>query len=432
MPSALELARMWQAVLGRLEFEVQPQAFSTFLKPTRALHFEGDTLVVQAARAFDVDTLNLRLLIVVQRAVFDVTGVEHPVQFVPPAAIEANDRPLPGHPAQSQIVIGALNANYTFDRYIRAEGNRLAHECCEALLGEIHLAISPVVVFGSPGMGKTHLLHAAAAAAAARGWETACLSAEEFTTRYLSAIRRNQVERFHDEIRSVRLLIVDDLQYLAKKPGTIDELVHTIDAVANAGGAVAMGSEKHPYELDLPERLVSRLSAGVIAQVEPFRLEERRDFVNWLARDRRTALPSWAVDRIANVEVPSVRALQGAVHAAFALDRAGLLDLRRLDAELTRIAIAEAAPAVCGDRLLVEKIARYYETSLDDLLGRSRKTLVAEARAVAVAALRDRGRSLPEIAELFDGRNKSTLSPLVERGRLLLARDPDLRQRLAG
>jgi chromosomal replication initiation ATPase DnaA len=126
-----------------------------------------------------------------------------------------------------------------------------------------------------------------------------------------------------------------------------------------------------------------------------------------------------------------VRALQGAVHSAFALERAGMLDLRRLDAELTRIAITEAAPAPCADRLLIEAVARHFEASMEDLLGRSRKTRVAEARAVAIAALRDRGRSLTQIAELFDGRNKSTLSPLVERGRALLADDPDLRLRLA-
>lgn len=429
MPSAIELARMWQAVLGRLELEVQPQAFDTFLRPTRALRIDGNRLVVQAARAFDIETLNVRLLVVVQRAVFDVTGIEYEVEFVPPLAAETEQRTTSS--TRRGELIGTLNPEYTFDRYIRAEGNRLAYQCCASLLEDARMAISPVVVFGQPGMGKTHLLHALAAAAVDRGWRAACLSAEEFTTRYQSAIRRREIEEFHAEIRSVRLLVVDDLQYLAKKPGTLDELVHTMDAITNAGGFVAVGSEKHPYELELPERLVSRLAAGVVMQVEPFRLEERRDFVHWLARDRRAALPSWAVDRIANVEVPSIRALQGAVHAAFALDRAGMLDMRRLDAELMRITITETAPAVCADRLLVENVARYFEASVEDLVGRSRKSHVTEARAVAVAVLRERGRSLSEIAELFGGRNKSTISPLVERGRSLLARNPELRHRLA-
>ncbi|MBA4181739.1 MAG: hypothetical protein C0506_14210 [Anaerolinea sp.] len=433
-----ELSEAWQAVLGRLQVELSAHNFNTWLRGTRAVRFDGTRLLIEARTALSCEWLTIKLGATVERAVAQQIGRQVEVEFVPRGstaavvgALVSADAAPPPSPSTCGIV-GRVNCAYTFDRYLPGEGNLLAYESCSALLSENDLRISPVVIFGAPGMGKTHLLHALACGAAALGKRVACLHAEEFTTLYMNAVRANDIASFQAALRGVDLLLLDDLQYLTGKKGTLDELVHTIDAVADGGGHVVVASERHPFDLDLPDRLSSRLAAGVVTRVEPFRWQERRGFIDHLSRQLRVALPSWAVERIAGCEVPSTRVLQGAIHAAVALSRGGRLDLARLDAELTRLSVAEMAPCGFDDRALLDIIARHFETTFEQLAGRSRVGPVAKARAVAVFALKERGRTLSEIASLLGKRDASTISQLQQRGQELLAQEAGLRERLAG
>jgi len=432
MTDLRDLARSWQGVLGRLELEVSTHNFNTWLRGTSPVRLDGETLVVEAKTAFNCDWLNQRLSLVVRRAMAHVFGEEIDVLFVPKGADERIDvhsnEPAPQAQRRGPI-IGSLNCVYTVDRYLPTEGNRLALDCCRSLLCDTEVRISPVMIYGTPGMGKTHLLHAVAFKAASDGWSVACLSAEEFTTRYQGALRRGGVEDFQAALRGVRMLVVDDLQYIAGKKATQDELVHTIDAVTNAGGVVMVASERHPFELDLADRLASRLAAGIVTRVEPFIAPERRLYIERLARELRVALPGWALERLAQIEAPSVRLLQGAVHAAVALQRMGALELRRLDAELMRICVGEASPAGTSD-LTLAAVARYFELAVEELAGRSRQAKATEARAVAAAALQSQGRSLRQIGAVLGGRDASTIKQLATRGRAVLDADAELRSKL--
>lgn len=423
-----ELARTWHAVLGQLQLEVSPHNFDTWLRDTRAVRFDDHALVVEARTALTCDWLNERLSLLVNRAVCRVLGEDLRIRFVPRGMPEASKQsPAPAMPMRPQPLAGTTNAAFTLARYQCAEGNVLAIESCYSLLQDPENAVSPIVLYGPPGMGKTHLLHAVTCAATATGWRTACLSAEEFTTRYQAALRASTVEEFQSLLRSVRLFAIDDIQYLAGKKATQAELVHTIDAVLNGGGHVIAASEANPFELDLPDRLVSRLASGLITRIEPFNALERREYVEREARELRTALPQWAVDRIAALNAPSVRILQGAIHAALALQRSGRLEIDRLDEELMRIAVTRLAddsgrPA---DALL-DALAKRLDVSRDDLTGRSRRPPANRARALAVVALHRRGNSYAEIGRLLGGRDRSTIKQLAARGERILEAEPAL------
>jgi chromosomal replication initiator protein len=435
MSESRDLARAWQAVLGRLEMEVTRHNYDTWLKGTRPLRIEGDTLIVESTASLGLEWLNERLSIVVRRALTHTTGRDLDVYFVPrgsSAGTASEVEPPTEAPAgRVRSVVGTLNCSYTFERYIEADGNRLAFRSCTGLLGEDEHPISPIVIYGAPGMGKTHLLHALACRAADAGWAVACFSAEEFTNRFMAAVRRHEVEDFQAAIRSARLLVIDDLQYFATRKGVQDELQHTIDAVANSGGYVAVGSERHPMDLDLPQRLATRLAAGIVAEVQPFQRGERRAFIERLCSDRRTAFPSWAIDRITELEAPSVRLLQGAVNSAHHLARCDLLDVARLDQEMVRLAVSEGA---IGRPLesVVEAVARHFEVAPGDVTGRSRRAALTEARSVAAAVLRARGSSLAEVGEALGKRDRSTVKQLADRGERLLSEQPELRALLAG
>lgn len=438
-----DLSWQWQTVLGRLQVDMNAGAFDAWLEGSRAARIEGDTLIVEPRSAFMCDWLNDHLAVVVERAVAAVIERELRVRFVPkgcgsntePAAVSiAARRPavVPPVSLTSSGMIGSVNCNFTFDRYLPAIGNRLAHHSCMRLTEADANPISPIVVYGSPGMGKTHLLHAMARRAVSLGWTVACLSAEQFTNRYVDAMRGQRMGGFQAELRRVRLLVIDDLQYLAGRKGTLDELVHTIDEVAGGGGHVVMAGEVPPYEMDLPQRLASRLMAGIMVRIEPFLAEERRAYIEQLAREQRVGLPAWAIDRIAGCEVPSVRVLLGAVNAAIMLQQSGMLDLRQLDARLTHITATASSPASLDDRAMLELIAKHFQTTFEELVGRSRSGSVGEARAVAAAVLHGRGRSFAQVGAALGKRDASTVKGICRRGQEIIEEDGGLRARLAG
>lgn len=449
VPASRELLRAWQAVLGKLQFELNAQTFEAWFRDSRPLGVQDGRLYVETRDNLALPWLNERLAFIARRVACDVFEQDLMVEFVghghtldeePDAATEradaavVDDAPLPyARPRSADApLIGRVNRRYVLDQYLETRGNRFALDACSSMLNDDELAPPAIAVWGAPGMGKTHLLHAVAQQAHAAGWATACLNAEDFTSRYQAALRHKDTTGLQDGLRNVRLFILDDLQYLVGKPATQDELVFTIDAVCDGGGHVLVAGELHPRELQLPERLNTRLSSGVVARIEPFDTAERRRFVECVVRRSRSALPGWAIERIAAMGDVPARLVQGAVNAALGLQRIDRLDLERLDLELSRLALHEYAPASATADEIIDAVACYFGTTADDVRGRSRKPAIASARAAAAAALAERGNSLAEVATVLGGRHRSTVAPIVDRGRKLLDSDPGLRARIAG
>lgn len=446
-PSRSELQDSWRSVLDHLGREMNPHTFQTWLSGTEPLRIEHSNIIIEARPGTSCDWLNQKLSCVVDRSVAAVLGEDMRARFVPaaPGLDAPSPQPAPaavadattgsGTPPQrtSSGVVGAINPHFTFERYLRTPGNEVALEGCLALTSGEPQLMSPVVLYGEPGLGKTHLLHALATRAVALGWPVACLGAEEFTNRYQSAIRANAVQALQQQLRSVRLLVIDDLQYLPGRTATIEEFVNSFDAVTNAGGAIACASERHPGELALPPRLISRLKGGILAQMSPLAPPDRRAYVNTRVREQRLSLPSWAIDRIAACEAPSVRVLQGAVSTVLMLQRTGKLVPAALDAHLVRFCATAASTASHLDqRGLIDAVAAHFAVAVDELTGRTRRRGVADARAVAMAALVERGQTLSQVSALFSNRDRSTVKEASDRGRKLLASDPALHRRLVG
>ncbi|MEX2080510.1 MAG: DnaA/Hda family protein [Dehalococcoidia bacterium] len=424
--SARELAQAWRAVLGRLELELSPHNYATWLKGTRALRMDGDAMVVEAAHSFGCDWLNHDLMPTIQRVATGALGEGTTIHFVPPGFVE---REQAAAPAAAQQVIGKLKCDLRFDTYLAASANTMALSACRMLVEGGGPAISPIVIHGRPGMGKTHLLNATAAAAAALGWRVAYLTGEQFTNRFLGAMKGGGLDEFKESLRTIRLLCLDDLQYLVGKKATADELTHTMEALNQSGGHVVVASEDDPRDLALPERLVSRLAGGLVTDVRPFAIEERRRYLEQTLAIFRMCLPDWASERIVATEAPSVRAIQGAIHSAIQLVRAGGLTPERLDLELVRHTACSVGGKVDAGAI-IGAVARHFAVSDGDVLGTSRVGGVREARAVAAFALNKRGMSLAQVGRAIR-RSKGTAGELVTRGKSLAEQDITLRQIVA-
>jgi chromosomal replication initiator protein len=439
-PDPRELARRWQSALGRLQLELNTHNYNTWLAGTRACAFDGAEVVVEAKSAMACDWLERRMRVVIERATAQAFGGNVGVRFVAPGEIAEPDHatttkaaagPAPQASGRPPLTIGTVNCAFTLEDYLATRGNELALQACRAIIEPSDLVISPVVLWGSPGMGKTHLLHALACRAVEMGRRVACLSAEEFTNRFIGAIKSNRAEDFKDQVRTVDVLIIDDLQAIVGKEKTIDELVWTMEEVRNSGGHVVVASELHPLELKLPDRLESRLLAGIVTRVEPFEFGERRAFVEHVARRHRVALPGWAADRLAQTSAPSVRMLLGFINSAMAMERTGKLEPGALDAALGARVLSEAC-AELGAKEVLDRVARHFGLGAEDILGRGRDARAAQARSVAAVALQQRGYSLPRIGSLFGGRDKSTMSTIASRGRALVKAREELRELIAG
>ncbi|MGK2966393.1 MAG: DnaA ATPase domain-containing protein [Tepidiformaceae bacterium] len=431
MTDIRDLQFAWRSALAVLQLELNEQIWRTWLEGTRALRLESGVLVVEARSTFGCDWLNERLLPPVERIVAQVFRTPLSVTFVSPglegdAPSEQPVRPS-GPPA---CVVGTLRAEFTFDRYIPAAGNLPAISAARALVDGASPAMTPLVAWGPPGMGKTHLLHALAACALQSGWPVACITAERFTRAFMDTIGRAP-DATLDQVRTARLLILDDLHDLEGKTKTAIEFSHALDAVTNGGGVVAVASERDPRTLALPDRLQSRLRQGFITQLGPLCASERREFIERQAALNRAALPSWSVERLASAEFSSVRDLAGVVNWAIQGSRHGYLDPARLDTEIVRHGTLAGARESVSLSALLDRVAAHFELKGVDLAGRERTRTIETARAAAVAVLRDHGHGAAAIGRALGNRDGSTISGLTKRGRTIVEADPALRQLLA-
>ncbi len=435
-----ELRRSWRAVLTRLEDSMNPFSFNTWLRGTEPLRADGHTIVVEARHGADPTWLNQQLSCVVARAVEAIFGDGFRASFVPgvfaatPTTVPAplrSEPPAPGEARRTGAVLGLVNRHSTFERYLPASGNKLALQACLDLLATSPRAASPVVMFGEPGLGKTHLLHALATHAAAQGWSVACLAAEQFTNRFQQALRDSQASAFQEAVRNVNLLLIDDLQFFLGRPATVVEFANTLEEVTNAGGLIACASECNPDRLELPPRLISRLKGGILAPMQPLNAADRRTYITVRAREERLSLPTWAIDAVAACEAPSIRVLQGAVNTTLALQRTGELEQSSLREHLLQFCAEKAAaPESLDTHAVIDAVAAHFAVTRDELLGRGRNRRLEEARAVAMAALLEGGRSLAQVALIFANRHRSTVNGAGARGRALLDSDPALHARL--
>ncbi len=429
MPVDRDLARTWQGVLGRLQFDVSPHSFAAWLQPTTPLGFDGDTLLVRTPNAFHLAWLQQQFGTVLRRALIGEVGRDVDLRFV-----GDGERPEPSRTTDAPPPAPrGVNASLTFSNYMPSCGNELALQACRDL-GSLdgRAAMSPILIWGAPGLGKSHLLHATANCAIERGERVVILTGEEFANGYQDSIRATNAGAFRDEVRSATLLILDDLQGLAGYTGTQKQLRETIDSVRNRGGHVVLASETHPRSLNLAESLASRIYGGLVVCMGEIQANERRAFVEHTARSLRASMPPWCVERIAAFPTGSPRDIKGVVHRAINLDRCGRLAEQALDAELAQTVITSAARKAMTPDAIIQAIASCFDTTGEDICGRSRKGGLREARAIAMAALADSGRSLSQIGAIIGDRDPSTVSPLVEKGRLLLASMPDVRAKLAG
>jgi chromosomal replication initiator protein DnaA len=312
----------------------------------------------------------------------------------------------------SQIAAPRLNQRYTFSTFIVGSGNQLAHAASQAVADTPGKAYNPLFLYGGVGLGKTHLLHAIGHTAVARDLVVLYVSSETFTNEIVNAIRYRTTEEFRTKYRSVDVLLVDDIQFIAGKDSTEEEFFHTFNSLYEASKQIVMCSDRPPKAIvSLEERLRSRFEWGLIADIQPPDLETRVAILRAKSDVLGRRVPDEVIDYLASRVQSNIRDLEGSFNRLLAMNQLqGLpLTLETAKAALNNLASDGQQKRVSLDEIL-ETVAEYYRIPREDLCGKQRDKHIVVPRQVAMFLMRQETQaSLLDIGNALGGRDHSTV-----------------------
>jgi len=342
-------------------------------------------------------------------------------------------------PHKASIAAAPLDTRFTFDTFVVGKPNELAHAAAKRVAEGGPVAFNPLFLYGGVGLGKTHLMHAIAHELRAQRPELNALylSAEQFMYRFVQALRERKMMDFKEIFRSVDILMVDDVQFIAGKDSTQEEFFHTFNALVDQNKQIIISADRAPGEIkDLEERVKSRLQCGLVVDLHPTDYELRLGILQSKVEQQRATYPGLEVDEgvlefLAHRISTNVRVLEGALTRLFAF--ASLVG-REINMELTQDCLSDVLRA-SERKITVEEIQRkvsdHYNIRLSDMIGPKRLRSYARPRQVAMyLSKKMTSRSLPEIGRRFGGRDHTTVMHGVKRIEELKAHDGQIAEDL--
>jgi chromosomal replication initiator protein len=428
---------IWDDIRDELRRETPDFKFHIWLEPLRLAAVRGSTVYVRAPEHIRTSVAE-RYLPLLRRAAaarFD----EHAIVEVVGADWEpsADDGPAPGAAAAANGHASAhqrdqLNPKYTFDQFVIGEGNRFAHAAALAVAELPGHSYNPLFLHGSPGIGKTHLLHAVGnyVERFGSGLRVRYATIEEFTSEFVEAVRVKSTADFKQRFRSADVVLIDDVQFLSGRARTREEFFHTFNALVDAGRQLVMTSDCAPEDIPgLEDRLTERFRSGLVVELDTPELEVRRAILAKRARLDGIEVDEPVLAEIADRVTTSVRALEGALirvvaYASLKEEPATPALVRHV---LNRLG-ESTAPDACGIGEILDAAAQEFGVEREALLARDRRPAVATARQVAMFLARElTEHSLPEIGRGVGGRNHTTVLHAVNRVSAAMRSDDSVR-----
>ncbi len=437
--------QIWQAALGDLQVQMPRHEFDTWIKPTSLVAIEDNTAIVGTPNIFVRQELEGRYVAPITDTLSTILGYPidlhvviggHPDngfanadetqgrtfgngngRYASASATRAVTPAVPGEVAQLELPTSRssmLNPRYIFDSFIVGSSNRLAHAACLAVAEHPASAYNPLFLYGNVGLGKTHLLHAIGNLVldTTPDRNVVYVSSEKFTNDLINAIRRQNTEEFRARYRSIDVLLIDDIQFIAGKEGTQEEFFHTFNSLHGAGKQIVLSSDKPPKAVGtLDERLRSRFEWGLIVDVQSPDLETRTAILRAKGDSLNVHVPDGVIDFVAHRIQSSIRELEGSLNRVVAFAN---LNRQPITVEIAAAALSELLDTSRRQRIskesIVEAVGRFYNIDLKVLKGRGRSRNVVVPRQIAMYLMREETESsLMEIGEQLGGRDHTTV-----------------------
>jgi chromosomal replication initiator protein len=445
--------RVWDAALGQLQIHVTRPNYDTWLKDTRGLRVEDGHFVVGVPTEFVKEWLGTRMRGLVSQTIGGILGQPTEVSFEilvasgnghSPNSQSASGGSGRGAVAEEETALAEaspvhsiisspllrqrLNPKYTFRTFVVADSNRIAAAAAMASAERPGEDYNPLFIYSSPGLGKTHLLQAIALRAGQAGRNALYVTSEQFVNDFVTSIAQSRGDEFRRRYRSVQLLLVDDIQFLASKGRTQEEFFYTFNDLHSNGCQVVIASDRPPSATPgLESRLASRFQWGLVADIQPPDEETRLAILQAKARDQRVDLSPDVARYLADRIRDNIRSLEGCLNRIVAYAR---LTRAPITVETAARALAALTPTIASPsdpQGIMEACSSYFNVPIQAITGKSRAKQIAEARHVAMYLLReDAELALKQIGLLLGHRDHSTVIHGVQKIAHLLINDPRL------
>ncbi|MFA4818267.1 MAG: chromosomal replication initiator protein DnaA [Patescibacteria group bacterium] len=432
---------LWRSVLGELELLISKANFTTWFKNTNIISFVDGQIVVAVPNAFTKAWLEKKYHVYILKALQNVGGsivksVTYQVELVNgptnnPKTTELS--PTINVNSNTGNSFG-LNPRYIFETFIVGKNNELARAAAIAVTQKPGQTYNPLFIYGGVGLGKTHLMQAVGHEILRQdpGKKIIYAPCEKFTNEFIQAIGSGKIERFKTTYRSVDVLLIDDIQFLAGKEGTQEEFFHTFNTLHQSNKQIILTSDRPPKSIQtLENRLVSRFEWGMIADIASPDLETRTAILEQKCQEKGYKLDREIVGFLANSIQNNIRELEGALNRIIAYhqlnNRVPTLDNVKdlLDNILSK---NKTSPQV-SPKKIIQIISNYFDIGVDEILGISRKKHLVVPRQICMYLMREELKSsFPSIGGELGGRDHTTAMHACARINNLLNTDSKIQQ----
>ncbi len=431
---------IWDDILDYVQEQIPDVEYRTWFQQVRPLGIEHGTYMIGVPHSFARDWLKTHYAPVLETALRDL-GAPSPrvgFQVVPFQHTEQQDMfqatpdAVPDAPPRTKV---ALNPKYVFSNFVVGPNNNLAHAAALAVAESPGRAYNPLFLYGEAGLGKTHLMHAVGHAVLGRytKLQVEYATTEAFTNELITAIREDRMTSFRDRYRSIDLLLVDDIQFIAGKERTQEEFFHTFNALYESGKQIIVSSDRPPKDIPtLENRLRSRFEWGLITDIQAPEFETRIAILTMNAEYRGVKVPDEVVEYIARHATSNIRELEGALVRVIVFASMNNVPLSR---EIAAKALSDVfAPSDVTPTMtdVLRATAKHFGLETNDLTSKGRRQELVGPRQIAMYLIRDlTAHSFPEIGAFFGGRDHSTVLYAVKKITERIDDDADLSKAVA-
>ena len=439
------MSKLWDETLSHLELNLSPQHFSTWIKPLKLVKIEQDMVYLEVSNRFVLDWVKDNYSQLIQKILSEISAVTYRIQFsvsdqvqnnLPKrnTDLEANPLPVVKKPkiiANNNSADINLNRKYTFDEFVAGSSNQFAYAAAMAVANNPATTYNPLFIYGGVGLGKTHLVNAIGNAILKKSpqMRICYYTSEKFMNELINSLRYNRMDEFRNKFRSMDVILIDDIQFIAGKERTQEEFFHTFNALYDSHKQIIVTSDKFPKDIPgLEERLRSRFEWGLIADIQPPDIETKLAILKMKAEQNSIKLPEDVALFLANSICNNVRELEGY------LIRIGAY------ASLTAIPISlEMAKDVLKDILIernrelsveeiLKRVSIHFNMKISDMKSSKRLKAVVLPRQIAMYLSRQlTSSSYPDIGERFGGKDHSTIIHAIRKIERLMEEDFQLR-----
>ena len=420
--------QLWQSTLAELELSLSKANFTTWFKSTFILDYENEDVVIGVPNAFTKTWLENKYNSQILKALQNITeqkvqNVSYKVfsnqkkiaKIVTKEVKAAKKEEKIASPAKkkTQVINAALNERYTFESFVVGKKNELAHAACLAVSEKPGEVYNPLFIYGGVGLGKTHLMQAIGHKTLDSFAEKKVLyvPCETFTNEYIKSISAGKADQFKDKYRSVDVLMIDDIQFLAGKEGTQEAFFHTFNYLHQANKQIIITSDRPPKAIPtLENRLISRFEWGMIVDVGIPDLETRIAILKNKCQEKDFSLENEIVVFIATTIQSNIRELEGALNRVIAAsqlsgEKPTLDSVKKLLSSLSQAPKKGALTA----KKVIQAAAEYFDIKAADIIGNCRKKELVGPRQIVMYIMREEmNASYPSIGQELGGRDHTT------------------------